>query len=359
MQTLPSGIKKVDASDNATVANQNRNDDLIDAKITTLNGHLANTSNPHNVTAAQVGAETPAGAQAKATAVQTNLTAHIGTGGAAHAVATQSTAGFESAADKTKLDGIATGAGQANSATDTVIGTRTINDAIALGAVDTDTPTNLFSKIGAMIRAITGKADWYLAPTKSLEQLNTDKVDKVAGKQLSTEDYTTAEKTKLTNIAANANNYEHPASHPPSIIAQDASNRFVTDAEKTTWNGKASTSVATTGANGLMSAADKAKVDGISAGAGYASGTYTGNGAATRDITLPFTPSSAIVMRRDGASLSGGGVTYGGLALTGNPVVTGSSVTAVSIGTSKITVAFNGNASTNENGVVYHYLINK
>lgn len=33
--------------------------------------------------------------------------------------------------------------------------------------------------------------------------------------------------------------YTHPASHPPSIIAQDASNRFVTDAEKSTWNGKA------------------------------------------------------------------------------------------------------------------------
>lgn len=37
-----------------------------------------------------------------------------------------------------------------------------------------------------------------------------NKVDKVEGKQLSTEDYTTAEKTKLQGIAANANNYVHP-----------------------------------------------------------------------------------------------------------------------------------------------------
>lgn len=37
-----------------------------------------------------------------------------------------------------------------------------------------------------------------------------NKVDKVKGKQLSTEDYTTAEKTKLGGIAANANNYVHP-----------------------------------------------------------------------------------------------------------------------------------------------------
>lgn len=37
-----------------------------------------------------------------------------------------------------------------------------------------------------------------------------NKVDKVKGKQLSTEDYTTAEKTKLKGVAANANNYVHP-----------------------------------------------------------------------------------------------------------------------------------------------------
>ncbi len=35
------------------------------------------------------------------------------------------------------------------------------------------------------------------------------------------------------------------------------------DTEKTTWNGKASTAVATQSANGLMSAADKKKLDGI------------------------------------------------------------------------------------------------
>lgn len=39
-----------------------------------------------------------------------DISAHAGAGGAVHAVATQSVAGFESAGDKTKLDGIATGA---------------------------------------------------------------------------------------------------------------------------------------------------------------------------------------------------------------------------------------------------------
>ena len=93
------------------------------------------------------------------------------------------------------------------------------------------------------------------------------KVDKVTGKGLSTEDYTTAEKSKLAGIASGANNYVHPSAHPASMITQDASHRFVTDTEKSTWNGKASTAVATASANGLMSAADKKKLDGVAAGA--------------------------------------------------------------------------------------------
>jgi hypothetical protein len=61
------------------------------------------------------------------------------------------------------------------------------------------------------------------------------KVDKITGKGLSTEDYTSEEKTKLAGIATGANNYVHPSSHAPAIITQDASNRFVTDAEKTNY----------------------------------------------------------------------------------------------------------------------------
>ena len=77
-----------------------------------------------------------------------------------------------------------------------------------------------------------------MATQGELDAVAAAKVDKVAGKGLSTEDYSTAEKSKLAGIATGANNYAHPANHPPSIITQDASNRFVTDAEKTTWNAK-------------------------------------------------------------------------------------------------------------------------
>lgn len=49
---------------------------------------------------------------------------------------------------------------------------------------------------------------------------------------------TATERTKLATIEENATNYQHPANHPPSIIMQDASNRFVSDTEKATWSGK-------------------------------------------------------------------------------------------------------------------------
>lgn len=55
--------------------------------------------------------------------------------------------------------------------------------------------------------------------------------------------------------------------HAAEKITESASKRFVSDTEKSTWNAKASTAVATTGANGLMPAADKAKLNGIATNA--------------------------------------------------------------------------------------------
>lgn len=68
------------------------------------------------------------------------------------------------------------------------------------------------------------------------------------------------DKAKLDSMT----NYTHPTSHAASMITQDANNRFVTDAEKNTWNAKASTAVATSSANGLLSKEDKQKIDRIS-----------------------------------------------------------------------------------------------
>ena len=74
--------------------------------------------------------------------------------------------------------------------------------------------------------------------TTALNTALNEKVDKVSGKSLSTNDYTNAEKTKLAGIEANANNYSHPSSHPASIITETSEKRFVTDNEKATWNNK-------------------------------------------------------------------------------------------------------------------------
>lgn len=73
----------------------------------------------------------------------------------------------------------------------------------------------------------------------SIDYILAHKVDQEAGKGLSSNDYTDAERTKLAGIAESANAYTHPANHAPSIITQDANNRFVTDDEKSAWSGKA------------------------------------------------------------------------------------------------------------------------
>lgn len=55
----------------------------------------------------------------------------------------------------------------------------------------------------------------------AINEINTKKVEKIVGKGLSTNDYTTTEKTKLTGIATGANNYTHPTTHPASMITTD------------------------------------------------------------------------------------------------------------------------------------------
>ena len=109
------------------------------------------------------------------------------------------------------------------------------------------------------------------------------KVDKVTGKGLSTNDYTTAEKNKLAGIATGANNYTHPTTsgnkHIPSggsagqILRWSADGTAVWGADNNT-----TYSVATTSANGLMSSTDKKKLDGIAEGANkYTHPTTSGN----------------------------------------------------------------------------------
>lgn len=78
---------------------------------------------------------------------------------------------------------------------------------------------------------------------------------------------TAAMVAKLAGIADGANNYVHPSTHAATMITEDELHRFVTDAEKTTWNNKAEKTAATTEASGLMTAEMVTKLNGIADGA--------------------------------------------------------------------------------------------
>lgn len=114
------------------------------------------------------------------------------------------------------------------------------------------------------------------------------KVDKVEGKQLSTNDYTTAEKNKLAGLS----NYSHPTTsgnkHIPAggaagkILgwASDGTAQWVDD-KNTTYND------VTQSVHGLMTAADKTKLDGIAAGANkYIHPSYTAAAAGLYKVTV-------------------------------------------------------------------------
>lgn len=119
---------------------------------------------------------------------------------------------------------------------------------------------------------------WVLATSKA-DPLTPAQVKQLYEANADTFAFSSSYKTKLDGVAEGANKYVHPASHPASIITQDANNRFVTDAEKAEWSGKAASShshgAATTTAPGFMSAADKTKLNGVAAGATANTGTVT------------------------------------------------------------------------------------
>ena len=154
-----------------------------------------------------------------------------------YSAATQSSAGLMSAADKTKLDGIAEGANKT-----------TVDSALS------STSTNPVQN-------------------KIVNSALSNKVDKVSGKGLSTNDFTTAEKEKLSGITAGANNYTLPVANN-STLGGVKTTSTVTSAsgltacpiidgvpyykDTNTTYSAASTSIA-----GLMSAADKKKLDSI------------------------------------------------------------------------------------------------
>lgn len=123
-----------------------------------------------------------------------------------------------------------------------------------------------------------------------------NKVDKVKGKQLSTNDYTTEEKTKLAGIAEGANKtvvdttWNNNSTNPvESRVIRKALDTFSANFEdmNAALDSKASKDVATTSTDGLLSSTDKAKLNNLAANA---SSTY----ATKNDVSNTYLAKSEI-----------------------------------------------------------------
>lgn len=190
----------------------------------------------------------------------------------------------------------------------------------------------LQAKVGVTGSANPESIDYRVASVES------GKVDKAAGKQLSTEDYSTVEKQKLAGIEAGANAYTHPATHSAAMVDTDSTHRFVTDTQAAAWDSKAAGShvgsggtahaAVTTSVDGFMSAPDKVKLDAIS-------GTNTGDETATT------------IKTKLGIS------TLSGVNTGDQTSVTGNAGTATKLQTARTinSVPFNGSADITINAV--------
>lgn len=199
--------------------------------------------------------------------------------GHGHGNATSGAAGFMSAADKSKLDGIAAGANAYTHPAYTArTGVPTADQTPAFGG-----SFNVTQPVSDAAGHITGMN------TRKVTIPNTAASESAAGLM------SAADKTKLDGIAAGANAYTHPTTsgnkHIPAggstgqILRWSADGTAVWGSDNnTTYN------AATQSAQGLMSAADKKKLDGIASGANaythpstHPVSMITGIGVATTD----------------------------------------------------------------------------
>lgn len=144
----------------------------------------------------------------------------------------------------------------------TIPTTETVNGLIS-DAID-----DLINGAPATYDTLKEIADWIATHQSEYEALIAaiaGKVDKVTGKDLSTNDFTDAYKTKLDGIEANANAYVLPQASASTLGGVKVGDNLAIDSSTGVLSGNYS--AASTSAAGLMSAADKTKLDGIAAGA--------------------------------------------------------------------------------------------
>ena len=270
-------------------------------------------------------------------------------GATSYAAATQSADGLMSSADKTKLDGVETGANK--TVVDTAMSTSSTNPVqnkvvdAAIKAVETRVTTILD---GADTAFDTFKeiSDWIGTHTtefEALQDLSANKVDKVTGKGLSTNDYTTAEKNKLAAIASSAEVNQNAFSNV-KVGSTTAAASAKTDTLEIEGSGSVSVSasgkkvtisgtnttyaVATSAANGLMSKDDKAKLDAVAASANnYTHPTATSRASGMYKITVDGTGHVTAATAIAKADITGLGIpstntTYAAVTTAANGLMT-------------------------------------
>lgn len=144
----------------------------------------------------------------------------------------------------------------------TIPTTETVNGLIS-AAID-----DLIDGAPATYDTLKEIADWIATHQSEYEALIAGlatKVDKVTGKDLSTNDFTDAYKTKLDGIETGANAYVLPQASASTLGGIKVGDNLAIDSSTGALSGNYS--AATTSANGLMSSSDKSKLDGIAAGA--------------------------------------------------------------------------------------------
>lgn len=162
-----------------------------------------------------------------------------------HDKATSEKDGLLSKEDFSKLAGIAEGANNYTlpKATDSVLGGIKVGENLSVGedgtlsadaqhidvddAIDADSVNPVQNKVVKV--ALDGKSD-----SNHVHAVATADADGFMSK---------GDFSKLAGVESGANKYTHPAAHPATMITEDETHRFATDAEKTAWNGKVNTSV--------------------------------------------------------------------------------------------------------------------
>ena len=209
--------------------------------------------------------------------------------------ATQSVEGLLSAADKAKLDGIDTNANYIiidSSMSD--ISENPVQNKIVKSYIDTEV-ANLVNSAPATLDTLQELAaalgdDPNFATTMATDLGN--KVDKVTGKQLSTNDFTDSLKTKLENITDSADSVSITrvlsSGTKIATVTINGTDTDIYSTNDTTYNIVSASTNNVGGSDGLMLATDKEKLDGIASGANnYVHPTYTTIvGKPTSDVTI-------------------------------------------------------------------------